>query len=77
MVTLCIRHPCVVFLPPKFLNCLEALLGVEGGAPPPIVDGAIAGLGAVLGEMHREGLFTGITVSRELNNFGTEVNVAG
>lgn len=34
------------------------LLGAEGGAPPSIVDGAIAGLGAVLGEMHREGLFT-------------------
>ncbi|CAM9747457.1 unnamed protein product, partial [Hapterophycus canaliculatus] len=41
----------------QFLRCLKTLLGSEGSAPPTLVDGAVAGLGAVLGEMHREGLF--------------------
>lgn len=37
---------------------METLLGSEGSAPPTLVDGAVAGLGAVLGEMHKEGLFS-------------------
>lgn len=41
----------------QFLCCMEMLLGTAGAAPPTLVDGAAAGLGAVLGEMHREGLF--------------------
>lgn len=41
----------------QFLCCLEILLGTVGTAPQTLVDGAAAGLGAVLGEMHRERLF--------------------
>ena len=41
----------------QFLGCVEILLGTVGTAPPTLVDGAAAGLGAVLGEMHGEGLF--------------------
>lgn len=36
---------------------MEILLGTVGAAPPTLVDGAAAGLGAVLREMHREGVF--------------------
>lgn len=42
----------------QFLWSMEALLGVEGAAPGPMVNGAIAGLGEILSEMHREGVFT-------------------
>ncbi|CBN75009.1 expressed unknown protein [Ectocarpus siliculosus] len=41
----------------QFLCCLEILLGTEGNAPPTLVDGAVTGLGAVVGEMIGEGLF--------------------
>lgn len=41
----------------QFLCCVEILLGTVGAAPSTLVDGAAAGLGAVLEEMHRESFF--------------------
>ncbi|CAM9587535.1 unnamed protein product [Choristocarpus tenellus] len=42
----------------RFLSCLQVLLGPKMYTPGHIVDGAKAGLGAVLNEMHKEGAFT-------------------
>ena len=45
----------------QFLCSIETLLGSEGrGAPGALVDGAVTGLTAVLGEMRRAGFFDSV-----------------
>lgn len=45
----------------QFLCSIETLLGSEGrGAPGALVDGAVTGLTAVLGEMRRAGFFDAV-----------------